>query len=162
MASRESPNQTDLLAVLSNLGVVFSVGWYCVNRGSKHWQENWEKHLDILEDPIQGPLYKVVMKRRKPRSLKESAQEILTGSGAFSVSKINQLISIYVLLLWVALVIWALPPIDLQAPIDWLYGAVIVATIVVCISFWKLGRTYEGGYWHQASIRTTTIKNDAE
>lgn len=161
VASRESPYQTDLLVILSNLGFVFSIGWYCVNRGSKRWQENWEKHLDMLEDPIQGPLYKVVMHRRKPSTMKESAQEILTGPGAFSVSKINQLISLYVTLLWVALVIWALPPFNLHAPIDWLYVGVIVATVAICISFWTLGRTYEGGYWHQATIRTTTIKNDS-
>ena len=27
--------------VISAIGFFFSLGWYCVNRGSKHWQENW-------------------------------------------------------------------------------------------------------------------------
>ena len=35
-------NKGDMSFLLANLGIVFSVGWFCVNRGSKFWQENWE------------------------------------------------------------------------------------------------------------------------
>jgi lipopolysaccharide export LptBFGC system permease protein LptF len=38
------------VSCVSCLGVVFSVAWYFVNRASKFWQENWEKHVDLLED----------------------------------------------------------------------------------------------------------------
>ena len=54
-----SENKQDLSVILSCLGVVFSFGWVCVNRGSKFWQENWEKHVDVLEDKVTGPLYKI-------------------------------------------------------------------------------------------------------
>jgi uncharacterized BrkB/YihY/UPF0761 family membrane protein len=42
------------------LGVVFSVGWIFVIKGSKRWQENWERHIDKLEDWVTGPLYKTI------------------------------------------------------------------------------------------------------
>jgi hypothetical protein len=54
-ASSISPRQ-DLAVALSCMGLVFSFGWFCVNKGSKQWQENWENHVDLLEDEIIGPL----------------------------------------------------------------------------------------------------------
>lgn len=52
-------NKQDLAVILACLGIVFSFAWVCVNRGSKFWQENWEKHVDVLEDEVTGPLYKI-------------------------------------------------------------------------------------------------------
>ena len=49
-----------ILLILISLGLIFSVAWILVISGSKHWQENWGKHLDILEDYIAGPLYKTI------------------------------------------------------------------------------------------------------
>lgn len=46
------------LLVLSGLGLFFCFSWLLSSVGSKHWQENWEKHLDLLEDDVTGPLYK--------------------------------------------------------------------------------------------------------
>ncbi|HCM1204905.1 TPA: hypothetical protein N2883_004581, partial [Vibrio parahaemolyticus] len=92
----ETVNKQDLSVVLSCLGVVFSFAWVCVNRGSKQWQENWEKHVDMLEDNVTGPLYKVVLKRRKPSGVKDNLIHLATGPSPISVSKVNQLISLYV------------------------------------------------------------------
>jgi hypothetical protein len=36
------------------LGFLFSLAWYFVNRGSKAWQQNWEMHVDLLEDEAMG------------------------------------------------------------------------------------------------------------
>lgn len=63
------------LLVLAALGFIFSVAWVLSNKGSKHWQENWENHIDLLEDAITGPLHKIYK------------------SNSFSVSKINQYLS---------------------------------------------------------------------
>lgn len=49
-----------ILLILISLGLIFSVAWTLAISGSKHWQENWEKHIDILEDYITGPLYKTI------------------------------------------------------------------------------------------------------
>ena len=46
------------LVILSALGLFFCFSWLLASKGSKHWQENWENHLDLLEDEITGPLYK--------------------------------------------------------------------------------------------------------
>ena len=49
------------LVVLSALGLFFCVSWLLSSKGSKHWQENWEEHLNILEDDVTGPLYKTYL-----------------------------------------------------------------------------------------------------
>ncbi|WP_308603570.1 hypothetical protein [uncultured Fibrobacter sp.] len=59
------------LLVLSGMGLFFTVAWILAAKGSKHWQENWEAHVSLLEDGVTGPLYKIY----KPKS--------------YSVSKIN-------------------------------------------------------------------------
>ena len=64
------------LLVLAGLGFVFSVAWVLSNKGSKHWQENWENHIDLLEDEVTGPLHK-----------------IHKANASYSVSKINQFLS---------------------------------------------------------------------
>ncbi len=60
------------LLVLSALGFFFCLAWLCSSYASKHWQENWENHIDLLEDYVTGPLYKIYSAGR-----------------SFSVSKIN-------------------------------------------------------------------------
>ena len=47
------------LLILSALGLFFCFSWLLSSKGSKHWQENWENHIDLLEDDVTGPLYKV-------------------------------------------------------------------------------------------------------
>ncbi len=69
--------------VLAIMGFIFSLAWYLVNRGSKKWQENWENHIDMLEDEITGPIYKTVLNRNAP-----------------SVSRVNMTVSLFVTLLW--------------------------------------------------------------
>ena len=88
----EKSLKQDFSVMLSCLGVVFSFAWVLVNKGSKFWQENWEQHVDALEDSVTGPLYKTIMPKKDTNWLVNSAQ--------ISVSKVNQLVSIYVFLLW--------------------------------------------------------------
>lgn len=93
------------LTFISMTGYVFSLGWFLVNKGSKFWQENWEFHIDKLEDNITGPLYKTVLHRENKEDRKKDIIKRVFSSGSFSVSKINQLIAAYTTLLWVALII---------------------------------------------------------
>lgn len=60
------------LVVLSALGFFFCLAWLLSSKASKFWQENWESHIDLLEDSVTGPLYKTYR-----------------ASASFSVSKIN-------------------------------------------------------------------------
>lgn len=70
------------------LGLLFSLAWLLVIRGSKCWQENWESHIDMLEDFISGPIYKTIHYGNRT---------------FFSVSKLNETMAIAVLLVWTAL-----------------------------------------------------------
>lgn len=155
-----TPSKTDLSVLLCNLGVVFSFGWLCVNRGSKHWQENWEYHVDMLEDSVIGPLYKVILTRSPPKCAKEWAVHFLTGPSPISVSKINQLISLFVTLMWCGLLIYSLPPFSISLPVNWYYAGIIAISGLSCLGFITVGRSYGGGYWHRGKIRTSSIKND--
>ena len=153
-------NKQDLSVILSCLGVVFSFAWLCVNRGSKFWQENWERHVDILENEVTGPLYKVVLSRNLDGYTRpEKVRDWITGPSALSVSKINQLISLYVFILWVLLLWYSLPPFNFADRVNWFYCGLISLTTFFCASFVvKLGRTYRGGYWHNAELRKSRIK----
>lgn len=156
-----STNKSDLSVLLTNLGIVFSFGWVCVNRGSKHWQENWENHVDMLEDEVIGPLYKIILCRSRPQNLKEWGAHLLTGPSPISVSKINQLISLFVTFMWVGLFFYSLPKFSCEYPINWYYVSITTLTVVACIGFLTIGKTYDGGYWHRGTIRTSKINNDA-
>jgi hypothetical protein len=67
------------------LGIIFSFAWLFVIKGSKRWQENWENHIDCLEDEITGPLYKTLYYK---------------GKDYYSVSKIVQILAWVVILTW--------------------------------------------------------------
>ena len=98
---KEGLDKTAAPIFFANMGFAFSFAWLCINRGSKFWQGNWEKHVDLLEDNVQGPLYKVIA-FEAPRKFK------ILKAFPFSVSKINQIISAYVAIFWFALVIKSL------------------------------------------------------
>ncbi len=60
---------------LSALGLFFCFSWLLSSKGSKHWQEKWENHLELLEDDITCPLYKTY----KTKSYSESKIAITAG-----------------------------------------------------------------------------------
>jgi hypothetical protein len=131
------PNEKpDALLLVSCLGVVFSIAWYFVNRGSKFWQENWEKHVDLLENEINGPLYKTVL------SEADLAFWKLWGPYDFSVSKINQLLSLFVVLLFVLLTGMLLyRDYRIGWPPDWLPTLTLSLTVGTVAIFWFRGGT---------------------
>jgi hypothetical protein len=76
----------DLYLIL--LGFLFSVAWLLVIKGSKRWQDNWEAHIDMLEDYISGPLYKTIY---------------CTNKTFFSVTGVNELLAVVVIGVWIML-----------------------------------------------------------
>ena len=118
-------------------GFIFSIAWFLVNKGSKYWQENWENHVDMLE---YAPLYKTTLARPKPSTCCEAVGRMLFGPSPFSVSRINQSLSIFVTLIWFYLLskeegltkLFAhFPGINVLRS----YGCVAVAVIFVCVLF---------------------------
>ena len=158
--NKEIP-QTDLLVVLSCLGIVFSFGWFCVNQGSKQWQENWENHVDLLENDVIGPLYKTVLSRSSPIGISEHLSRAITGPSSLSVSKINQIISLYVTIVFMFLFYKALPICPYAFSIRLIkleYYILAVITLATCIAFKTLGRSHNRHQYNiWAKTRTTGI-----
>ena len=159
-----SADKPDLSVVLSCLGVVFSFGWFCVNKGSKQWQENWENHVYMLEDDFIGPLYKTMLERPEPETGRERLWEFITGPGPLSVSKINLVISLFITLLWILLLCRELiTSLFVEGPINVRYTVtntlVVILTFIACATIFVKGKTYKGSHWHIARTRTTKIVN---
>ena len=93
--------KAELSLLLVCLGVIFSLAWYLANRGSKFWQNNWERHVDMLENEVIGPLYKTIISEKKEET--NVIKSILISTGEFSVTKINQILSFFILMVWVLL-----------------------------------------------------------
>lgn len=102
ISSKNIENFKSITIVISIIGLLFSIGWYFVNRGSKYWQVNWETHVSMLEDEILGPLYKTVYNPKKCKFWK------LAEEYPFSVSKVNQILSIAMILVWVFLISYSI------------------------------------------------------
>lgn len=78
--------------ISSALGVILSLAWILANKGSKFWQENWEAHVDLLEELFAGPLFKTV--------LFQPQEGYLLRACPYSVSKINLVVSYFVFFIW--------------------------------------------------------------
>ncbi len=92
-----------LVFLVACVGTLLSSGWYLVNRGSKYWQENWERHVDALEEEVTGPLYRTTILGAQYKWIN------LWSAYPYSVSKVNHMISLYVAVLWVGLAIKSFP-----------------------------------------------------
>jgi len=132
----ERETRSQLSFLIASVGLVFSWGWFCANRGSKQWQGNWENHVDLLEDGMTGPLYKTVLSRPKTTGYCNALKTFIWGPKAFSVSKINQVISLFVAVVWIPLVIKVSPSPRLSwtiAGIDWFRTLVLLFAIVALV-----------------------------
>ena len=125
-----SSSQFETRYLVSCLGFVFSVGWYLVNRGSKAWQKNWEAHVDLLEDEVIGPLYKTTINRYK--------YELMDPVDAFpfSVSKINQLLSLFIVAVWGFLILHSLAAFEHSKLSHWL--AFIILSVITGVTIYLL------------------------
>lgn len=149
IANIDDKAKGEALLIVSCLGVVFSVTWYFVNRASKFWQENWENHVNLLEDKVIGPLYKTVLSDADLGFWK------LSGPYPFSVSKLNQILSLFVLGLFLLLVSATLLRYYCcsWAP-NYVASAMVVLTALVVAGLCWKGRT---GWWGR---RTGQVEND--
>lgn len=82
-----------LLLLLSALGFLLSLLWYMANRGSKFWQENWEAHIEELSTHLGVPIFGII--KRREHSIWNPMQEY-----PFSVSKVNQMVSLIITFAW--------------------------------------------------------------
>lgn len=152
LTGNEVQNRSLALLLTSCIGLVFAIAWYFVNRASKYWQLNWEFHVDALEDTETGPLYKTVLEEKSVKFWR------LQGSYPFSVSKINQWLSLFVAVLFAALLCntaFSYYGFDLHGEI--LPAACIVGTIVAVFVLYKWGRVSSYNASARPKYRTTEI-----
>jgi uncharacterized membrane protein (DUF485 family) len=133
---------------VSSLGFVFSLGWYFVNRGSKAWQRNWEAHVDLLEDEVMGPLYKTGINRYTYKFFD------LTEAYPFSVSKINQILSLFVAATWLFLIAHSTQFLKWNMSSDRItFGVISSFTILAVYLFFKKGKTSKTDAEIQVALR---------
>lgn len=102
LTSDKVESHKHLTIIVSIIGYLFSLGWYLVNRGSKYWQENWERHVNNLEEKIQGPLFRIIKMPERNYFWKP-----LKGY-PYSVSKVNQFLSLIFTMFWFGVFIYSL------------------------------------------------------
>ena len=157
MSSALSSILFEMRYLVACLGFVFSIGWYLVNRGSKAWQKNWEAHVDLLEYEVIGPLYKTTINRYK--------YELMDPVDAFpfSVSKINQLLSLFVVSIWVFLMLLSLTEFEYSEISNWL--AFIVLSSITGGTVWLLfnrGQTTRSDEEIIVNLRTRKYADDMD
>lgn len=131
LASAEAP-KPGLVFLVSCLGLLLSTAWYLVNRGSKFWQENWETHVNLLENEIMGPLYKTTISKNNFRLWK------FWSGYPYSVSKVNQIVSLFVLSVWLGLTIRSFShhlSLTIHLDVYWLLGIVTGLFVLILFKF---------------------------
>ena len=133
--------------IIACVGSVFTFAWCLANKGSKYWQENWENHVDLLEDKITGPLYKTRLERPREDC---SIETFITSPSAFSVSKINMWVNVFVLFIWIFLLYYsAFGPFDINRDSLCVFGADWLKIIIFVLSLWFCTRMLDSGRSNQ-------------
>jgi len=74
-----------IVLIVATLGSVTALASLLTAWGSKMWQENWERHVDLLEVEQEGALMEIVLTDRKCR---------------FSVTRVNERLNLLLMLGW--------------------------------------------------------------
>lgn len=162
LASEHIPNKFFLSFIVSCIGLVFTFAWFIASRGSKYWQENWENHLDLLEDKITGPLYKTLLERPQHENIMD---KLITGPLSTSVSKVNQWVSIFIVFTWILLMIYSsyssLNHLKLSSEQWLIFGVhlfVLLFTLLSCFMMFSFGKTHKGKHSPIVVMRETKVQ----
>ncbi|WP_442874858.1 RipA family octameric membrane protein [Desulfovibrio sp. Fe33] len=109
------------LAVLSLFALCFTYLWSLALKGSKQWQENWELHIDFLEECFSGNLYKTVLYRKEKKG------------NFYSVSRINERITYLFMLIWSTTFVGSLLK-ELVPHEEWVWGMVLLLAPVYLVA----------------------------
>lgn len=93
-----------VLLIPAGLGAITALVGLLTAKGSKFWQENWESHVDALEQAIEGRLTQVVF---------------VNGGEKYSVSRVNERLLFLLTTGWTFLFFAAAFRWDLRVPAPW-------------------------------------------
>lgn len=118
------------LLFLASIGYLLSLLWYMANRGSKYWQENWEHNIEELSTYIGKPIFGII---KCPTQ--KSPYSDLMDAYPFSLSKVNQMVSIIITASWIIVFIKELYALDLgcSCQCEWIFK-VFIGFILICLS----------------------------
>jgi|GEM_PF-676302 len=85
------------LSITSFFCYFFSLCWVLMNKGSKFWQNNWEGHIDELEQEFSGDLYKTILNTKNNNDF--NILPFVPNAYDYSVSKITMLTSIVLMVM---------------------------------------------------------------
>jgi hypothetical protein len=107
------------LLMISTLGLAISTLWTFLLKGAKFWQNNWERHVDLLEKQLKCNLYKTY-----------PVLEMEYSSPPISVTKVNRFIAIAFVTFWFLLVTSTLFRLGMLADeTNWQITGVVLAFI---------------------------------
>jgi len=92
---------------LASLGLLTSAAGWLSAQGSKFWQENWERHIDMLEDEFEGKLHKTAWVGRM--------------GVRWSVSNINDRLILFFVAFW--LLVFTVVCANAMSPWSWCFAA---------------------------------------
>ena len=143
------------LTIIASAGFVFTFAWFSANKGSKYWQENWENHLDLLEDCVTGPLYKSYLQRPDQGNFYE---KYITGPQRYSVSKINQWVAVFTLFIWVSLTIHSISKHEAYCSWSFVFHILIpIISLYLCYKMISEGRTHTKSHEPEFGLRDVNI-----
>jgi hypothetical protein len=120
--------------LLAALGILTALTHSLSVRGSGFWQQNWESHIDILENEFEGSLYKTVWLNK--------------GKVSYSVARVNRSLADYFVVFWAMVfiyVVWRFlkaHSVEISPPDWWPVGYVVVVFLITLLGiFWLFGQT---------------------
>jgi len=114
------PASIQILQIPAAIGATSGFVGYLSAKGSKFWQENWESHVDMLEQEIEGRLTQSIWS---------------DGKRSHSVSRLNQAFILTLTLSWIAVMAFAscdkIPSIVVQLSPWCVFVALLVILAVI-------------------------------
>ena len=98
------------LFFISILGYFISLQFLITCVSGKQWQENWERHIDILESYFSGNLYKLNLVKGKIRYSISLSNEIIVAAITFVwiIISIYSMLDISIVIMWIVIAFLAI------------------------------------------------------
>lgn len=123
----------DLAFAVACFGFICSVAWTLGNRGSKYWQEAWEKKVKSVEKEVLGTMLFHKIELIEPKGI--------WGGRRYSVSKLAIALSDFTTLIWILLAAKAFPSLPVLHQAAAVSTIVAVVTAAYVIAMLTLGRS---------------------
>jgi len=138
---RDKPSGNRPLSVaFAGIGLLIALSGWLSARG--FWQENWEKHIDLLEDSIEGRLHKTVW--------------IGARGLQFSVSRINEKLNVLLTVFWLGMLLVAaiaVLEIPVSKPPTWLAVGLSALTLMLAARWlWRTRSKLSGDIYGEEAV----------